>query len=76
MKEIRLNLATFEDIHAYGMHGVLEVFFDDLMQEIARGNMIIIERRYENAEPDVDSEIRTREELEKFKRRFLITVYK
>lgn len=70
MQVIRFDLTTFEDIHTYGLTNILNDLFSFMQTEIANGNVIVIERRYSNAQPDTLHSIRNIQELNEFKTKF------
>lgn len=70
MQALRFDLTTFEDLNTYGLIKILNEIFDFLKAEVAKGNVIVIERRYSNAQPDVLYSIKTEDELMSFKSKF------
>lgn len=70
MQVIRFDLTTFEDLHTYGLTNILNDLFIFMQTEIANGNVIVIERRYSNAQSDTLHSIRNIQELNKFKTKF------
>lgn len=70
MQVIRFDLTTFEDLHTYGLSNILDELFNFMQTEITRGNVIVIERKYSNAQSDPVRSIRTNQELTEFKNKF------
>lgn len=70
MQVIRFDLTTFEDLQTYGLTNILNELFNFMQTEIAKGNVIVIERRYSNAQPDTLHSIRNDQELTEFKNKF------
>ena len=70
MQVIRFDLTTFEDLHTYGLTNILNDLFNFMQTEIENGNVIVIERRYSNAQPDTLQSIRNKQELNEFKTKF------
>jgi len=67
MEILRFDQTTFEDLHTYGLTNIIDEICEFMETEIDKGNVIVIERRYSNAQPDTIRSIRTREELKQFK---------
>lgn len=67
MEMLRLSQTTFDDIHTYSLTSIISELWGFMETEIDKGNVIIIERRYSNAQPDIVRSIRTRDELKQFK---------
>ncbi len=70
MQVIRFDLTTFEDLHTYGLTNILNELFNFMQTEIGKGNVIVIERRYSNAQPETLNSIRNEQELTEFKNKF------
>jgi len=70
MQVIRFDLTTFEDLHTYGLTNILNELFNFMQTEIVKGNVIVIERRYSNAQPETLNSIRNEQELTEFKNKF------
>ena len=70
MQVIRFDLTTFEDLHTYGLTNILNELFNFMQTEIVKGNVIVIERRYSNAQPDTLHSIRNDQELTELKNKF------
>ena len=70
MQVIRFDLTTFEDLHTYGLANILNDLFNFMQTEIGNGNVIVIERRYSNAQPETLNSIRNEQELTEFKNKF------
>ncbi len=69
MKVLKFDLTTFEDLHVYNLTTIINNLFDFIQAKINKGNVISIERRYSNAEPDIVLSIRTQDELQQFRNR-------
>lgn len=70
MKELRFDQTTFEDLRAYELTNIIDAICDFMGTEIDKGNVIVIERRYSNAQPDIVSSIRNEEQLTEFRNKF------
>ena len=70
MQIIRFDLTTFEDLHTYGLTNILDELFNFMQAEISKGNVIAIERRYSNAQPNNLDSIRNNHELTEFENKF------
>jgi hypothetical protein len=70
MQVIRLDKRTFNDLQTYGLTNILNELFNFMQTEIAKGNVIVIEQRYSNAQPDTLHSIRNDQELTEFKNKF------
>jgi hypothetical protein len=67
MEILRFDQTTFEDLHTYGLTNIINEICEFMGTEIDKGNVIVIERRYSNAQPNTIRSIRTSEELKQFK---------
>lgn len=70
MQVIRFDLTTFEELHTYGFENILDELFNFMQNEVVKGNVIVIERRYSNSQPDMLHSIKNDQELTEFKNKF------
>lgn len=71
MRQVRYCLTTIEDMHAYGLFGQLQEFFDSWRDLINEGYIIVLYRDFTNAPSEIIERITTQVELSEFVPRFL-----
>ena len=71
MQKFKFDLTTFDDLQSYGLASIINLLIEFMESEINKGNVIIIERRYSNQQPEMDHQIKTLKELQQFKNKLL-----
>lgn len=68
MKKFRFDQTIFEDLRTYSLVSVINELFSIMSSEIDNGNVVVIERRYSNAQSEEVVSINTQKELEQFRK--------
>lgn len=71
MQAIKFDLTAIEDLKVQGLIDKLAELLDFMQLEVKKGNVIIIERRYSNVEPEIVLSIKNDLEFVEFKEAFL-----
>jgi hypothetical protein len=71
MKTFNLDITSIQDFYSYGSTTVIDEIMNFINSEVKQGNIIIIEKRYTNAKPDIIMQVTTTEQLEQFKKQYL-----
>lgn len=66
MPEMKIDISEIENMKALGQTFLMEETFNVMATHLDTGNIIVIERRYNNAPPDLVQEISTKADLKEF----------